>query len=221
MKTEMNHRRGLSRVEVLSIFGALVLLAVIASLILPAFARARTGRRGPSCTSNLKQIGLSYHLFANDHEGAFPFALSNRLGGSAEFRESHSVFLHYVSMSNELVTPKVLVCPVDVRAGTRTRAQDFLSPLSNSNVSYFVGLDAATNNPATILSGDWNISGATSSNGSLRWLTARVPAIWMSNVHQNVGNIGMADGSARQTSSQALQQQIQLSALPVMRLAVP
>lgn len=220
MKTGTNKQSGLSRVEIFSILGALALLVLMAMLILPSFARARV-RSGLDCTTHLKQIGIAYHIFANDHDGRFPFALSNEFGGSAQFRDSQLVAPHYVSMSNELATPKVLVCPVDARTRTRTRAQDFLGPLNNNNLSYFVGLDATTKNPATILSGDWNISGSTTSNGSLRWFTAKVPAIWTSNVHEHGGNIGLADGSSRRTSSQTLQQQIQLSALPVMRLAIP
>jgi len=216
MKIKSHWQIGLTLLEVCCVVG---LLAIIAVLIFPAFARPRSGGR-TSCTSNLKQIGISYRLYAEDHGGRFPNAFSNYLGGTLTFRDS-PVVSHYESMSNELVSTKLLVCPVDSRSGKKRSAADFLGPLSNDNVSYFVGLDAQESKPSTILSGDRNIVGATASNGFLRWFKPDAPAGWTSDIHKNAGNIGLADGSVLQTTNLSLCRVMQSSPLPIIRLAIP
>lgn len=152
-------KRGLSLVEVLLVIATVVLVAAI---FLPRLARRNVRSSRISCTSQLKQIGLAFRLFSNDHNDQFPFAVSNELGGTFTFANSPQVFRHYEAMSNELVTPKVLICSTD---SGKLRATDFLTPLANSNISYFVGLGADESKPQRILSGDRNITGGTLSNG--------------------------------------------------------
>ena len=60
-------------------------------------------------------------------------------GGSFEFRDTPDVFRHFLAASNELNQPKILACPEDKE---RTRAVDW-TRFSNSNVSYFINLDAS------------------------------------------------------------------------------
>ena len=55
-----------------------------------------------------------------------------------EFNTGADTFRHFQVMSNELSTPKILVCPAD----TRVAAANFVR-LKNQNVSYFVGLEAS------------------------------------------------------------------------------
>ena len=216
----MNHRTrrpsGFTLVEILVVMAILFLLA---AALLPGMARPHP--RYPlrtRCVSNLRQIGLSFRLYANDHGDRFPFAVSNQFGGTLEFTNSPQVIRHFESMSNEMVTPKILVCPSDPG---RKKATDFYSPLANRNLSYFVGLDAREDNPQLILSGDRNITGGTLSNGFLRLLPTNAAAGWTTELHNNAGNVGMADGSVQQVTAAQLRNQLQAQDLPVIRLAVP
>ncbi len=80
-------------------------------------------------------------------------------------------------MSNELSTPKVLLCPSD--ASVRTVGQNFnaaaagpnAGTFTNGNVSYFVCGDASDAYPQLILAGDRNIGTittyGTANNGSV------------------------------------------------------
>jgi hypothetical protein len=72
-----------------------------------------------SCVNNLKQIGLAFRTWALDHDDQYPFNLSTNAGGTMEFcARGNDGFdryaaTHFEVMSNELATPRILVCPRD------------------------------------------------------------------------------------------------------------
>jgi hypothetical protein len=206
-------RAGLTLVEGVVV---LAILAVAGALYLSTMSRGIAPTRRISCTSHLKQTGLSHRLWANDHNDELVFA-SAAPDSSRPFVNSPQVFRHYQAMSNELVTPKLLHCPTDM---ARTVATDFTT-LHNTNLSYLVGLDAHEGDPAQILSGDRNITGGTWSGGFLRTLTPRTEAGWTAELHQFNGNMGLADGSVQQFSTNELRRHLAGMTNVVIRLAVP
>lgn len=207
------HRAGLTLVE-----GAVVLaiLALAAGLYLSTLSRSFTRSSRVSCVGNLKQVGLSFRLWANDHADEFPF-YSTAPNSSRPFAPTPQVFRHFQVMSNELETPKILRCHTDK---TRTAATDF-QQLQNTNLSYFVGLDAREDAPQSILSGDRNLTGGTWSGGFLRTLTPRTEAGWTADLHQFSGNVGLADGSVAQVNTNDLRRHLSALTNTVIRLAVP
>ena len=50
----------------------IAIIAVLASILFPVFARARENARRTSCLSNLKQIGLAFHVYTQDYDENFP-----------------------------------------------------------------------------------------------------------------------------------------------------
>ena len=129
--------------------------------------------------------------------------------------------LHYLAVSNELNSPKILKCPNDTQ---RTRATRWDAPLHLS-LSYFVALNADETRPATILSGDRNVS----TNGSIMagFLTVQDTRKlhFTKNIHNQAGNIGMSDGSVAQMTSARFRNvadgEMQVTTNKPIRLVIP
>jgi prepilin-type N-terminal cleavage/methylation domain-containing protein len=49
------------------------ILAILAALLLPALAAAREKGRRAVCLSNLRQVGIAVHGYANDNDGRIPY----------------------------------------------------------------------------------------------------------------------------------------------------
>jgi type II secretory pathway pseudopilin PulG len=188
----------------------LAVVAILAAMLLPALAKAKARAQRIQCVNNLKQCGLAARIWKGDNGDKYPMAVSRNLS-------EENVFWYFQVMSNELSTPKILVCPAD----KRQLAEDFVH-LSNENISYFVALDATNElNPQMLLYGDRNITnGLAPIRGILRLPPTR-PAGWTEAIHNKVGNVGLADGSVQQESISGLQNLLTNTGDQTNRIALP
>jgi prepilin-type processing-associated H-X9-DG protein len=217
MKPRLSNQQttALTLIEVLVI---IAVLAVLWALLMPAMDNRPMSAPRIACVSNLKQIGIAYRLWEGDHGDKYPMAVSVTNGGAMELIATGNVAAGYLVMSNELSTPKILRCPADIH---RVWATNFSTGFDNSHISYFVGLDAAETEPQMCLSGDDNfaIGGVPVKSGVLQLLT-NAPVTWTKTRHKFVGNIGMADGSVQQVTTDGLQKALQ-QAGTMNRLLIP
>ena len=214
MKLDSSERQrsGLTLTEVLVIT---VVVAVLAALLLPA-PWHHGGSQKIRCVNNLKQIGLAARIFAADNSERFPIEVPVKDGGSKEFVQFGLVVPHFLVVSNELSTPKLLVCPRD----KRQEAANF-NELRGENISYFVGLDASQTNPQSLLTGDRNITNGSPGNDRILFLMTNQRVGWTKEIHQHAGNVVLGDGSVQQLSSARLQETVRDSGVPTNRLAIP
>lgn len=203
-------------VEVLVV---ITVLAVIVAILLPALAASKRKNSRLNCISNLKQIGLAYRLWEGDNGDKYPMQISVTNGGAMELIAAGNVAACFQAMSNELSTPKILVCPEDKN---KIAATNFATDFSAKNISYFVGSDAVDTQPQTFLSGDDNfeISGVPVKSGLLELLT-NTPISWTAARHKFAGNIGFGDGSVQQVTTKGLQNALRQTGVATNRLAIP
>ena len=202
MKRRLSNQRtgGLTLVEVLVSIAVVALMAV---LVILYFANANAGVTRINCVSNLKQIGLAMRMWSSDHDEKFPWNVSTNKGGTMEFADKAEVFRHYLAISNELTSPKVLACPTDSR---RTRASSWDQLTNNkAHLSYFVGLASDESRPRMILSGDRNLTINGRLASGLVTVTSNTVLGVAPLLHTNYVNVGLADGSAQQVAAAGLQ----------------
>ncbi|MCX6904562.1 MAG: hypothetical protein NTW03_13995 [Verrucomicrobia bacterium] len=191
----------------------IAIIALLAGLLLPALARAKEQGRCVKCISNIHQVCLAYKVWALDRENRYPWHLPPRDGGTYG-PSAGQCYSNFLSLSLELVTPKILVCPSD-RATKATvtdwsaRSTGLLYAANRNNaISYFVGLDAFELLSVTFMAGDRSLLGGKATGCASVADGAGVPATdltpstyakltWNSSIHGVRGNIGVSDGSVQ------------------------
>lgn len=179
----------------LEVLAAAVAVVVFAVVVTPMVFR----RNGPRyhCVYNLKNISLSFEIFATDNSGAYPFQVSVQEGGSKEWVPTRQAWRQFACLSNELSTPKILKCPED---RDRVRANVW-SKFDNRSLSYFVNLSARTSNSSMVLSGDRNLTlDAKTVGPGLESIAPLSTVGWDRNLHKRAGNIVLPEHSVLQTT---------------------
>lgn len=235
MKTNLwKSKTGFTLIELLIV---IAIIAILAALLNTPRGSNKAMAKRIGCVNNLKQASLAFRIWAGDNNDSFPTSASVTNSGVMELAATGNVAAVFQIMSNELNTPKILFCPTDkIRRQANTFATtvppknpDIVPFQGNTNVSYFVNLDAVDTNPSMFLSGDDNLligggnnplSGTPATSGVLP-LTTNSLIAWSEARHQKQGNVALADGSVQQCSTSNLRRQWAASGIETNRLAMP
>jgi len=118
-------RGAFTLVELLVVIG---IIALLISILLPSLKKARQAASIVACASNLRQIGLAAHMYANDNDGVVPnHGTSNPITFAWSFWPG-------------LLHPYITSRPLDTNdATTLGISRVFLCPSDDMSVGYYNG----------------------------------------------------------------------------------
>ena len=181
------------------------IIGILAAILLPVLAKAKTKANRLRCASNLKQVNLALRMFADDHDGRMPWLLplpdqiqlTQRLTGAAPYRGQHpanrkvrdvsTVFL-ISDVRHGLGNARTLLSPCDPAADVINETLDLnfnnLTQLDPKGISYSVCHGGDEQLPGTIVAVTRNTEHITLKpagsqpyfqGGQLKWLINRNP----------------------------------------------
>jgi hypothetical protein len=217
---------GLTRLELLSLLGAVALLA---GLALPLLANTPQRSDRVVCISNLQRIGQAFHAWGMDHEDRMFWNVEwsdqgtkYTGGGPAPPWAGQQVrpYFQYAWVSNELIVPKILVCPADtskhaaVNWGFTDPAGGFRhSNQQENSISYDLWLHSGPGRPSASMCSDRNLSYDGISSACSTGITptrevrpASTVVEWLPSIHPTNGNVLLYDGRVAQVDTAGVRQ---------------
>jgi prepilin-type N-terminal cleavage/methylation domain-containing protein/prepilin-type processing-associated H-X9-DG protein len=126
-------RRGFTLIELLVVMGIIAILAV---LLLPALAGARTKTKRAACLSNMRQVGLAISLYAGESGGRLPnpkatntFDFNNPRAADNPLKQLRP----FVGLNDPNAAAPVYVCP-----GAEPTAKVEYAPVGTSSTALMV-----------------------------------------------------------------------------------
>jgi len=109
---------GFTLIELLVV---VAIIALLAAILFPVFAKAREQARKAACLSNLKQIGIAIGMYTSDYDSSYPNNGDPYLWTGQRFRWPIMPYLGIGQKQDpaaftSTASPAILICPSDIVA---------------------------------------------------------------------------------------------------------
>lgn len=214
-----SNRTAFTRAELIATLAGLFLCLAV---LVPSFANNGPRSEQVSCLSNLRQIGIAFQTWGNEHDDRRPWFVPTDVprdqGGTRGHPLMNNAFIHFTALSN-YISPTLLSDPGETGRNKRVARTWTASPEGgwwNANfrdnaLSYILGVHTTVTEAANVLTADRNVffngyeGCALGFSPVLRLdLASWTYRGWTNGNHGASGNVLLNDGRVEHTSSQRL-----------------